>query len=192
MVMIASMMVRSRIFRRRPRHGGQPTPPRAHEGSDDMTGMHVVFGTGAIGLALIDELARTRVPVRAVNRSGRAPVPDGVDLVKGDASDPALATAAAGGAATVYQCLNPPYDQWADLFPPLQDAVVQAARAAGARYVSVENVYMSGDTHGAPMTETTPLRPHPRQGKERATMADRLRRPCDAGDLAVTTARASD
>jgi nucleoside-diphosphate-sugar epimerase len=157
-----------------------------------MTGMHVVFGTGALGLALIDELARTRVPVRAVNRSGRAQVPDGVDLVKGDASDPAFASDAAAGAAAVYQCLNPPYDQWAALFPPLQDAVVQAARSARARYVSFENVYMYGDTHGAPMTENTPHRAQTRKGRVRATMADQLRRLNDAGDLAVATARADE
>ncbi len=157
-----------------------------------MTGVHVVFGTGAIGLALIAELAGAQVPVRAVNRSGGAAVPQGVDVMNGDASDPAFTTAAAAGAAAVYQCLNPPYDRWAQLFPPLQDAVVRAARSAGARYVSFENVYMYGDTHGEPMTETTPQRPHTRKGKVRATMADELRRLHDAGDLAVTTARASD
>jgi uncharacterized protein YbjT (DUF2867 family) len=74
-----------------------------------MTGAHVVFGTGAIGLALIDELVGTGLPTRAVNRSGRAPVPDGVDVIGGDASDPAFAADAAAGADAVYQCLNPPY-----------------------------------------------------------------------------------
>ena len=44
---------------------------------------HVVFGTGAIGLALIDELATLGVPVRAINRSGRAEVRDGVEVVAG-------------------------------------------------------------------------------------------------------------
>jgi hypothetical protein len=40
-----------------------------------MNDVHVVFGTGAIGLAVIDELAARGVGVRAVNRSGRAQVP---------------------------------------------------------------------------------------------------------------------
>lgn len=157
-----------------------------------MVDMHVVFGTGAIGLALIDELAHAGLPARAVNRSGYAPVPDGVEVIGGDASDPVFTTNATAGATVVYQCLNPPYHRWAEQFPPLQDAVVAAARSAGARYVSFENVYMYGDTGGAPMSETTPQRAHTRKGAVRAAMADQLRRLHDAGDLAVTTARASD
>lgn len=153
---------------------------------------HVVFGTGAIGRALIDELAAAGLPVRAVNRSGHARVPDGTEVAGGDASDPAFAADAATGAAAVYQCLNPPYHRWAEQFPPLQDAVVAAARSGEARYVSFENVYMYGDTGGAPITETTPQRPHTRKGVVRAAMADQLRRLSNAGDLAVTTARASD
>jgi nucleoside-diphosphate-sugar epimerase len=51
---------------------------------------------------------------------------------------------------------------------------------------------MYGDTGGRPMTETTPERPHSRKGAIRAAMAEQLRRLHDAGDLAVTTARAAD
>ncbi|MGH9287435.1 MAG: hypothetical protein ACRD0V_03910 [Acidimicrobiales bacterium] len=35
-----------------------------------MSGVHAVFGTGVIGLALIDELTSMGLPVQAVNRSG--------------------------------------------------------------------------------------------------------------------------
>ena len=54
-----------------------------------MTGpaRHVIFGTGAIGLATLDALLRRGESVRMVNRSGSAPVPDGVDVVGGDAAD---------------------------------------------------------------------------------------------------------
>ncbi len=48
--------------------------------------LHVVFGTGAVGMAVMDELIRRgRRRVRMVNRSGRARVPDGVEVVGGDA-----------------------------------------------------------------------------------------------------------
>ena len=157
-----------------------------------MKDVHVVFGTGAIGLALIDELAALGVAVRAINRSGHAEVPDGVEVVAGDVSNPAFAARAAVGATVVYQCLNPPYHRWADLFPPLQDAVIHTARAGNARYVSFENTYMYGDTQGASMTEATPQRTHTRKGQVRLAMAEQLRGLHDAGDLAVTTARASD
>ncbi|MGE5211972.1 MAG: NAD-dependent epimerase/dehydratase family protein [Acidobacteriota bacterium] len=157
-----------------------------------MTQLHVVFGTGPIGLATIDHLVARGLPVRAVNRSGRAGVPAGVELVAADANDPAAATDAAAGASVVYQCLNPAYHRWAQDFPPLQAGVVAACRANSARLVSFENVYMYGDTGGTPMTEDTPTRPHTRKGKVRLAMADELRSLYQAGHLDVVTARASD
>jgi nucleoside-diphosphate-sugar epimerase len=156
-----------------------------------MGNVHVVFGTGAVGRAVIDALIERGLPMRAVCRRPSG-LPEGVEAAAGDAADPAFAAAAARDAATVYQCLSPPYHRWGDLFPPLQRSVVAAARGAGARYVSFENVYIYGDTHGAPMTEEAPHAPHTRKGQLRAAMADELQRLSDAGDLAVATARASD
>jgi uncharacterized protein YbjT (DUF2867 family) len=108
------------------------------------TPQHVIFGTGAIGLATLDALRRRGERVRLVNRSGTAPVPDDIEVLGGDASDPAFTTAAAHGAQVVYQTLNPPYPKWVELFPALQASVLAAAQAAGARLVSMENVYMYG------------------------------------------------
>ena len=45
------------------------------------TPRQVIFGTGAIGLATLDALRRRGEPVRLVNRSGSAPVPDDVEIV---------------------------------------------------------------------------------------------------------------
>ena len=60
----------------------------------------------------------------------------------------------------MYFCLNAPhYHRWSDEFPPLQDAVVDAAIATGARLVVLENLYMYGPTAGAAMTESTPINP---------------------------------
>ena len=115
-----------------------------------MNDIHVVFGTGAIGLALIDELAGRGLPVRAVNRSGSAQVPHGVEVLAGDVADADFAVRAGAGAAVVYQCLNPAYHRWAEDFPPLQDNVVHAARAVDARLVSFENTYMYGAPRVSP------------------------------------------
>jgi uncharacterized protein YbjT (DUF2867 family) len=51
--------------------------------------LHVVFGTGAVGMAVMDALVQ-RGPrrVRMVNRSGASRVPHGVEVVGGDAADP--------------------------------------------------------------------------------------------------------
>jgi nucleoside-diphosphate-sugar epimerase len=75
--------------------------------------LHVVFGTGPVGLAVMDALnQRGRRRVRMVNRSGRARVPDGVEVVGGDATDEAFAREASEEASVVYFALNPPYDKW--------------------------------------------------------------------------------
>jgi uncharacterized protein YbjT (DUF2867 family) len=71
------------------------------------TPRHVIFGTGAIGLAVLEALRRRGETVRLVNRSGTAPVPDDVEIVSGDVSDQGFATSAAQGAEVVYQTGGP-------------------------------------------------------------------------------------
>jgi nucleoside-diphosphate-sugar epimerase len=153
---------------------------------------HVIFGTGAIGLATLEALRRRGETVRLVNRSGTAPVPDDVEIVQGDASDPGFTTAAAQGAQVVYQTLAPPYHQWVELFPALQASVLAAAEAAGARLVSMENVYMYGRPGGQPLTETRPYAAHTKKGKLRARMARELLAAHQAGRVQVAIGRASD
>lgn len=104
--------------------------------------LHVVFGTGPVGLAVMDELVAQGKAVRMINRSSRVTLPEGVELVRGDASDPAFAKEASARAEVVYQCLNPPYTLWPELFPSLQAAVLAGAIANEAKLVSMENVYM--------------------------------------------------
>ena len=86
------------------------------------TPRHVIFGTGAIGLATLDALRRRGETARLVNRSGTAPVPDDIEVLGGDASDPAFTTAAAQGAQVVYQTLNPPYPNGSSCSPPSRPA----------------------------------------------------------------------
>jgi nucleoside-diphosphate-sugar epimerase len=152
----------------------------------------VIFGTGAIGLATLEALRRRGERVRLVNRSGTAPVPDDVEILGGDASDPAFAAAAAQGAQVVYQTLNPPYHRWMELFPGLQASVLAAAQATGARLVSMENVYMYGHPGGRPLTETRPYGAHTKKGRLRARMASELLAAHQAGRVQVAIGRASD
>jgi nucleoside-diphosphate-sugar epimerase len=154
--------------------------------------LHVVFGTGPVGLAVMDELVRKGKRVRMVNRSGRASVPEGVQVVRGDATDEAFAREASEGAAVVYFALNPPYTQWTALFPPLQAGVIEGAAAAGAKLIAVENLYMYGLTGGRPLTEDLPYAPNTRKGTVRARMAQELMEAHTSGRVRVATGRASD
>ncbi|NTU71459.1 MAG: NAD-dependent epimerase/dehydratase family protein [Coriobacteriia bacterium] len=159
-----------------------------------MSDLHVVFGTGPAGTNTAIALAEKGLRVRAVNRSGKRPaaMPADVEVVAvTDASDAAQATNAAQGASVVYQCLNPNYSKWPELFPPLQRGVVAAARSVGARYVSLENLYGLGRVNG-PMTESTPMNPCSKKGATRAAMTEELLELMAAGDLEVATGRAAD
>jgi nucleoside-diphosphate-sugar epimerase len=153
---------------------------------------HVIFGTGAIGLATLDALRRRGETVRMVNRSGVAAVPDGVEVIGGDASDPRFTTAVGQGARVVYQTLNPPYDRWTEQFPALQAGVLAAAEAAGARLVSIENVYMYGRPAGRPLTEDRDYAAHTKKGTLRGRMARDLLAALAAGRVRVAIGRASD
>lgn len=153
---------------------------------------HVVFGTGAVGLAVVDELVERGLRVTAVNRGGHVEVPAGVTLVGGDAADPVFAESVTRGAAVVYQCLNPPYTRWAELFPPLQRSVLRAAERAGARLVTLENLYMYRHDPTTPLTETTPEEPSTRKGRVRKAMSDELRHAGDEGRLEIAIGRASN
>jgi len=156
------------------------------------TPRHVIFGTGAVGLATLDALRRRGETARLVNRSGSARVPDGVEVIGGDARDPAFTSAVAHGADVVYQTLNPLYQDWTAQFPLLQAGVVAAAEAAGARLVSMENVYMYGRPAGRPLTEDRAYDAHTTKGQLRGAMARELLAAHDTGRVQVAIGRASD
>jgi nucleoside-diphosphate-sugar epimerase len=154
---------------------------------------HVVFGTGAVGMSVMDALIqRGRRRVWMVNRSGRVSVPEGVELVGGDATNVAFAREAGEGASVVYVALNPPYDKWPELFPPLQAAVLEGAASAGAKLIAMENLYMYGPTDGRPLTEGLPYAPNTRKGAVRARMSEELMEAHTSGRVRVAIGRASD
>src|SRR4051794_23206827 len=178
-------------------HAGQWRAARGRDGRPPAGGVmdvvgHVVLGAGAVGLAVAEALARRGEPVRVVNRSGlREPLP-GVQSAGGDISDPTFAAAVTRGARVVYQALNPPYHRWAQEFPALQAAAIDAARAADARLVVMDNVYMYGRANGRPFTEDRGYDAHTRKGRVRAAMARDLMAAHDAGRVRVSVGRASD
>jgi nucleoside-diphosphate-sugar epimerase len=141
----------------------------------------------------MDELVQ-RGPrrVRMINRSGRARVPHGVEVVGGDATDEAFTREASEGASVVYFALNPPYDKWPELFPRLQAGVLEGAASAGAKLIAMENLYMYGPTDGRPITEDLPYAATTRKGTVRASMSKELMEAHKSGRVRVAIGRASD
>ncbi len=155
--------------------------------------LHVVFGTGPLGRFTAEALLEMGHRVRLVNRSGgMEPPPAGAEVVAADARVPAQTRDLVAGAETVYQCAQPPYHRWAAEFPPLQDAILEAASGAGAKLVAAENLYPYGNTGGQPMVETMPFRPCSRKGAVRAAMARALVDAHAAGRIRAAAVRGSD
>jgi nucleoside-diphosphate-sugar epimerase len=154
--------------------------------------LHVILGTGPVGCWTARSLVDRGLSVLAVNRSGRRPglLPSEVDVTAADATDAGQLAAAVARADAVYQAMNPPYDKWHEVFPSLQASALAAAARAGARYVSVENLYMYDST--AVMTEDSPQRPVSKKGELRRRMADEVAAAHARGDVEVVQLRSSD
>lgn len=160
-----------------------------------MTGnnqLHVVFGAnGGAGSAIVRELVRRGKQVRAVNRSGRANVPQGVETFKADAASPEEVRAALAGAAVVYHCVNVSYPHWFRQLPPIMDSLIAGAGAAGARLVYIDNLYMFGQGQ-SPMKESNPEQPTSRKGELRRQLATTLLEAHRAGRVQAAIGRGSD
>ncbi len=154
--------------------------------------LHVVLGTGQVGRALVAELASLGVTVRAVSRHRPPTLTGKADWRPADVSDPEAATDAAKGASVIYQCLNAPYTEWPERFPPLQRGALSAAERTGALLVSLENLYGYGPAGGSPMTEDHPLAATTRKGRTRAAMTGELLAAAKAGRIRCAIGRASD
>ncbi len=155
--------------------------------------LHVIFGTGPLGTWTANELIRLGQHVRMINRSGTTTdLPVGAEIVKGDAYDTQQVRALTHGATAVYQCAQPAYDKWVEEFPPMQASILAGAAATGAKLIVAENIYMYGDTHGQPMSETTPYAAHTRKGQVRQQMTETLAAADRSGQVRVARARGSD
>jgi nucleoside-diphosphate-sugar epimerase len=154
--------------------------------------LHVIFGTGPVGLTLADELISRGRRVRLVNRSGKAAISGDMELIASDATDLAAATSLSEGASAIYNCVNVPYPQQYHIVPLFQKALLAAASATGAKLIVTDSLYMYGETHGAPITEDTPYAPSSRKGALRAQVArDHLKAHAD-GVAQVALGRAAD
>lgn len=158
----------------------------------------VVVGYGPLGAAVVRALRRSQKrgsdggdQIRVATRSGEAAVPDGVNVVAADVSDPEAAAAAFAGASRVFLCASPPYREWPDLWPPLMDGVVAGAETAGAAVVFGDNLYAYGPVDG-PLTEDLPHEATGPKGRVRARVAEELLAAHDRGAIRATIGRASD
>jgi len=156
-------------------------------------GVHVVFGGGTLGLAVLRALEMRKLPARLVTRGGKPAggAPAAFEWVAGDATNSESAHRACAGASVVYHCAGAPYDRWAELLPRMMDGIAGGARVAEARLVYGDNLYLYGRVTGR-LREDLPSNPNTRKGQVRAQLADRLLEAHHKGALRATIGRGSD
>lgn len=153
--------------------------------------LHVVLGSGPVGTAVARLLADEGEKVRVITRSGTGPAGPAIELVAGDATDAAALADLSRGAVAIYNCANPAYDRWAQLWPPLGAAVLTAAERVGAVLATMSNLYGYGPVDG-PMTESLPLAATSVKGRVRATQWEQALAAHASGRVRATEVRASD
>ncbi len=153
---------------------------------------HTIIGAGAVGSGTALLLADAGHRVIVVTRSGGGPDHPNVTRVAADATDADRLSEIAAGSATIYNCANPPaYHRWADQWPPLAAAILDAAERTGARLVTMGNLY--GYAAGSsPRRATDPLDPPTENGRIRVRMWEEALAAHAAGRVRVTEVRASD
>ncbi|HEY1015465.1 MAG TPA: NAD-dependent epimerase/dehydratase family protein [Herpetosiphonaceae bacterium] len=154
--------------------------------------LHVVFGTGPAGSALAERLLAAGKRVRAVNRSGKAALPAGAEVVAGDLLDSGQVRQLCAGAAAVYHCANVHYAEQTRVMPAFQAAVIDGAARAGAKLIVLDTLYVYGRTGGLPMNEAMPFAAHTRKGMMRAKLAETYLQAHAAGTVRVALGRAAD
>ena len=154
--------------------------------------LHVVVGTGPVGLTLTDFLLAQGKQVRMVSRSGKAAVPAGAELVAADITDADAAKEVCRGAAVVFNCLGVPYAEQVAVVPRQQDGILAGAASAGAKLVVTADLYVYGETHGQPITEDTPHAAATRKGRMRVEVAQKYWDAHRRGTVQVTLGRAAD
>lgn len=152
--------------------------------------LHVVFGAGQIGANLARTLAARGHTVRVVRRSARPIDGTSIEVVAGDAMDPAFAIRASEGASVIYHCMNPSAytaAAWTDEFPRQGAALIAAALAHDALLVCLDNLYGYGEVERR--TEESPLAATGPKGRVRIAWDATLR---STAGLRYAVGRAGD
>jgi len=156
------------------------------------TQLHLVVGaSGQLGRELVAQLHARGHRVRAVTRVRPAKVPEGVEVLTGDISDPVDAERLGRGATVIYACFGAPHQQWQHVFAPMARGVLRASMQNSAKLVFADNLYAYGP-QTQPLVETLPNTAYGRKPRLRAEIAAMLLAAHGAGTAEVVIARASD
>ena len=139
----------------------------------------------------MNELMKRGKQVRMVNRTGNVILPEGVDLMVGDAFQMEFTRKACQNAAVVYQCAQPANSIWLEKFTALNAAILDGAAAKGAKFIYGDNLLAYGSVDGL-IHEGLANKPQSRKGQIRARVAEMILTAHRSGRVRGAIGRASD
>ncbi|NEN24614.1 NAD-dependent epimerase/dehydratase family protein [Cryomorpha ignava] len=153
----------------------------------------ILGGGGTIGILLAKELTAYTDKIRIVSRNPKKVNPTD-ELVACDLLSQKEVEKAVEGSAVVYLTVGLEYKAkvWQRDWPTIMRNTIEACKAANARLVFFDNIYMYSPHHLNMMDEQTPIDPVSQKGKVRAEIARTLMEKVKAGELEATIARSAD
>ncbi|HXH14705.1 MAG TPA: NAD-dependent epimerase/dehydratase family protein [Sphingomonas sp.] len=122
--------------------------------TQQITQLITVFGYGAVGQPIVDQLVARGDRVRVASRNRPANLPADVEHMRCDVLDAGDVCAALDGAAQAVLAVGFAYDSrvWRTVWPQTMTNMVEGCAAAGTRLVFIDNLYQLGP-QTAPRTE---------------------------------------
>lgn len=155
--------------------------------------LHIVLGgSGVIGSAVIRELLKRHIQVKAVERTKNV---EGVETLHADLLNPAEFSKAVKGATHIYLCIGLPYSSqvWQKDWPQVMKNTIEVCKAIHAKLIFFDNVYMYGPAPlDNPFTEDHRQMPTTRKGKARKETADLLLAAITSKDVKGLIGRSAD
>jgi len=153
--------------------------------------LHVVFGAGSLGLAVMRQLLARGRRTWIVSRTGKVAVPSQVQVIRSDGSDVAAMSEICRWASVIYNCAEVYFLDWEEFLPRIQAGLIAGAALAGAKLVSAESAIIYGRVNG-PISEDVALAPVTRKGRIHAQLVRQLLDAHLTGKVRATIGVASD
>lgn len=140
----------------------------------------VLGASGAMGYAIVNELAERNIEVCAFARNrkkleklfGRS---ENIQIAAGDALNKNELAKAVEGCELVFHSINIPYQEWAEKLLPIMRNVLEVVKENQAKLALVDNIYAYGRSNFGKVKETAPKQPHTKKGKLRLEQIEMIR-----------------
>jgi len=139
----------------------------------------VIGASGGMGYALVNELAKREIQVKAFSRNKEKlnalfQEHKNITIISGDVFNEQELMKAAKGVDVIFHAISFPYQDWEDRHMQCLDILIRVAQKQQAKIALVDNIYAYG-RQATIVTEEAKKEPHTKKGKIRLAMENKLK-----------------